>query len=54
MHFEDVGDVFALDITEDVDEPLEVAVRRADPQEVDLFAGHPGITVGRRSEDKVI
>ena len=41
VHFEHVGHVLPLDVSQDVDEPLEVAVRRTDPEEVDLLAGHP-------------
>lgn len=36
VHLEDVGDVLALHVAQHVDEPLEVPVRRADPQEVHL------------------
>ena len=36
MHLEDVGDVLVLHVFEDVDEPLKVPMRGADPQEVDL------------------
>ena len=54
MHFEHVGDVFALDVTQDIDEPLEVSVGRTDPQEVDLFASHPRISVGGGAKDQVV
>lgn len=36
VDFKDIGDVLALNVTQNVDEPLEVLVRRADPQEVYL------------------
>ena len=36
VHLQDVGDVFSLHISQHVDEPLEVAVGRADPQEIHL------------------
>ena len=54
MHFEHVGDVFALDVTQDIDEPLEVSVRRTDPEEVDLLARHPRVSVGRGPEHQVV
>ena len=54
VHLEHVGDVLPLDISEDVDEPLEVSVRRADPQEVDLLAGYARVPVGGRAEDEVV
>ena len=38
VHLQDVGDVFPLHVSQDVDEPLEVTVGRADPQEVHLCA----------------
>ena len=43
VHFEDVSDVFPLDVSEDVYEPLKVSVRGADPEEVDLLARHAGV-----------
>ena len=36
VHLQDVCDVILLDFPEDVDEPLELAVRRTNPQEVHL------------------
>lgn len=39
VNFEDVGDIFAFDIAQDINEPFEVLVRRADPQEVHLGHG---------------
>ena len=41
VHLEHVRDVLPLHVAEHVDEPLEVAVRGTDPEEVDLLAGHP-------------
>lgn len=38
VHFQHVSDVVLLDISQHVNEPLELAVGRADPQEVDLTA----------------
>ena len=43
VHLEHVGDVLSLHVPQDVDEPLEVSVRRTDPQEVDLLARNAGI-----------
>ena len=54
VHLEHVGDVLPLDVSEDVDEPLEVSVRRADPEEVDLLAGDARVPVGGRAEDEVV
>ena len=36
VHLQDVGDVFCLHVSQHVDEPLEVAVGRTDPQEIYL------------------
>lgn len=36
VNLKDIGDVLLLDISQDVDKPLEVLVRRTDPQEVHL------------------
>lgn len=36
VYLEHVGDVLALHVAQHVDEPLEVLVRRTDPQEVYL------------------
>ena len=44
VHLEHVGHVLAFDVPQDVDEPLEVAVRRTDPQEVHLLASHTRIS----------
>ncbi len=44
VHLQNVRHVFPLDVAQDVDEPLEVAVGRADPQEVDLLASDAGIS----------
>ena len=43
VHLQHVRHVLAFHVPQDVDEPLEVAVRRADPQEVDLLASDAGI-----------
>ena len=37
VHLQDVGDVFSLHVSQHVDEPLEVAVGRTDPQEIYLW-----------------
>jgi hypothetical protein len=47
MHLENVRHVFPLDVAQDIDEPLEVAMGRADPQEVDLLASDAGISAIR-------
>lgn len=39
VHFEHVRDIFTFDISEHVDEPLEMAVARTRPQEIHLFTG---------------
>lgn len=36
VNLEDIGDVLALHVAQHVDEPLEVLVGRADPEEVHL------------------
>lgn len=36
VNLEDVGDILLLNVTKDVDEPLEVFVGRTDPEEVNL------------------
>ena len=36
VHLQDIGDVFPLHVPQHVDEPLEGAVGRADPQEIHL------------------
>ena len=54
MHLKDVGHIFALHVPEDIDEPLEVAVRRTDPQEVDLFARDTRIPIRRGAEHQVV
>ena len=36
VHLKYVGDVFPLHVPQHVDEPLEVTVGRADPQEIHL------------------
>ena len=43
VHLQNVGHVFPFHVPQDVDEPLEVPVRRTDPQEVDLLARDAGI-----------
>ena len=37
VHLQHVGDVFSLHVSQHVDEPLEVAVGRTDPQEIYLW-----------------
>ena len=54
VHLQDVGDVFPLDVAEDVDEPLKVAVGGTDPQEVDLFTGNAGVTIGGGTKDQIV
>jgi hypothetical protein len=54
MHFKDISDILALNVPEDVNEPLEVAVRGTDPQEVDLFARHTRIAISRGSKDQIV
>ena len=54
MHFKDIGDVFSLDISEHVNEPLEIAMRRTNPQKVDFFAGHPRVAIGGGAENQVV
>jgi len=44
VHLKHVRHVLAFNVTQDVDEPLEVTVRRADPEEVDLLTSHAGIS----------
>ena len=44
VHLEDVRDILSLNISKDVDEPLEVLVGRTDPQEVDLFASNARVS----------
>lgn len=44
VHLKNIGNIFALNITQHIDEPLKLAVRRADPQEVHLMRrGEQGV-----------
>ena len=43
VHLQHVRHVLAFDVTQNVDEPLEVTMRRTNPQEVDLLAGYSRI-----------
>lgn len=36
VHFQDVGDILPLHITQHINEPFELTVRRANPQEIHL------------------
>jgi len=54
VHLQHISHIFPLNLSEHVDEPLKVAVCWADPQEVHLLAGDPGIPVGGRSKDKIV
>ena len=51
---QDVGDVFLFHFSEDVDEPLKIAVGGTDPQEVDLFTGNAGVTIGGGTKDQIV
>lgn len=44
VHLEHIGDILALHIAEDIDEPFEVAMRRTNPQEVHLLTGHSRVS----------
>lgn len=54
VHLQDVGNIFLLHISEDIYEPLEVFMGRADPEEVDFLASNARISVGRCSKDQII
>jgi len=54
MHFKYIGNVFSFHVSEDVDEPLKVAVGGTDPQEVDLFTGNAGVTIGGGTKDQIV
>jgi hypothetical protein len=54
VHLQHARHVLLLHIAQHVDEPFEVAVRGADPEEVDLFAGHAGVAIRRGAEDQVV
>lgn len=54
VNFEHVRDVLFLDVTQNVDEPLEVFVRRANPKEVNLLAGNARVTVGAGTKDEIV
>ena len=54
MHFKYIGNVFSFNVSEDIDEPLEVAMRRTDPQEVDLLTSYPRVAIGGGTEYQVV
>ena len=54
MHFKYIGNVFSFHVSEDVDEPLKIAVGGTDPQEVDLFTGNAGGTISRGTKDPIV
>lgn len=45
VHLEHVCHVFVFNVAQDVDEPLEVTMRRADPEEVNLLTRNAGVPV---------
>ena len=44
VDLEHLRDILSLHIPQNVDEPFEVLVRRANPKKVDLLAGDSGVT----------
>ena len=54
MHFKYIGNVFSFDVSEDINEPLKVAVRRTNPQKVDLLTSYPRVAVGGGTEYQVV
>ena len=54
MHFKYIGNVFSFNVSEDVNEPLKIAVGGTNPQKVDFFAGNPRVTIGGGTEDQIV
>jgi len=54
VYLEHIGDILLLHVAQDVDEPLKVLVRWADPQEVHLLAGHARVSVGTGAKDQIV
>ena len=54
VNFQDICNVLFLDLSEDVNEPLELSVGLSDPEEVDLLARHARVPVGRGPEHEVV
>lgn len=46
VNFQHIGDILSFDVSQHIDEPFEVLVRWANPQEVDFLACDAGITIG--------
>ena len=54
VNLQHVGHVLFLHLPQHVNEPLELSVGLADPEEVDLLAGDARVAVGGGAEDEVV
>lgn len=50
VNFQNIGDILPFNVPQHIDEPFEVLVRWANPQEVDFLACDAGVAIGACAE----
>lgn len=54
VHFQHIGHILFLDVAQHINEPLEVFMRRTDPQKIHFFAGNARVAVGAGAEYQIV